>query len=76
MTSKSQAATSGFDGSSEASTTPVTMTPSMAAAPSASGSPRATAIIAPMAPSVATIGATIETLPIRSAEYANWSPMT
>ena len=28
------------------------------------------------APSVATIGATIETLPIRRPAYVHWSPMT
>ncbi len=33
-----------------------------------------TAMTAPMAPSVATIGATIETLPIDSARYVEYRP--
>ena len=40
------------------------------------GSPRAIAISAATAPSVATIGATIETLPMRSAAYVSWRPTT
>ena len=50
------------------------MTANRTAATSDSGSPSATAISAATAPSVATIGATIETLPIVSALYVAYSP--
>ena len=40
------------------------------------GSPRAMEMSAATAPSVATIGATIETLPIRRAAYVSCRPMT
>ncbi len=52
------------------------MTASDTPAMKPSGSPRETAMSAATAPSVATIGATIETLPIRNAAYVSWRPMT
>ena len=52
------------------------MTASISPATKPTGSPRATAMSAATAPSVATIGATIETLPIRSAAYVSWRPTT
>ncbi len=75
-TSKSPAATSVRPGSSVDRTTPTAMTASMRPATTPTGSPSAMAMTAATAPSVATIGATIETLPIRRPAYVHWSPMT
>ena len=62
----------GLDAS--ARTTPTAMTTSTRPAASPIVSPRATAMSAATAPSVATIGATIETLPTVSAVYARLRP--
>jgi hypothetical protein len=70
----SPAGTSGRAGSMVDSTTPTAITASSAAAMRDRASPSAMAISAPMAPSVAMIGATIETLPIVSALYAAYRP--
>src|SRR3954466_13597417 len=58
-----------------ARSTPIATTPSAMASGSATGSPSAIAMTAERAPSVDTIGAAIETLPVPNAEYANSSPM-
>ena len=52
------------------------MTASISPAAMPIASPSATAMSAATAPSVATIGATIETLPMRNAAYVNCSPTT
>ena len=72
--SMSPAGTSGRAGSMADRTTPPAMTASSSAATSVSVSPSATAISAPTAPSVATIGATIETLPMVRALYVSVQP--
>ncbi len=59
--------TSVVERSAEDMTTPVAMTASATPASSPTVSPSAMAMTAATAPSVATIGATIETLPIVSA---------
>ena len=74
--SKSPAGTSARPGSSVDRITPVAMTASISPATMPIVSPSATAMSAATAPSVATIGATIETLPIRNAAYASWRPTT
>ena len=74
--SKSPAGTSARPGSSVDRTTPVAMTTSISPAAMPIVSPSATAMSAATAPSVATIGATIETLPMRNAAYVNCSPTT
>ena len=75
-TSKSPAATSGRARSIDDRTTPTAMTTSMTPAMTPIGSPSATETTAATAPSVETIGATIETLPTRRAAYVSWSPTT
>ena len=75
-TSKSPAGTSLRSGSSVERTTPTTITPSISAAPTLSEAPNRTAMTAPVAPSVATIGATMLTLPTLSAAYVIWSAIT
>src|SRR5947208_5863397 len=57
-------------------TTPTTTTASIAPEPAPRCSPAATAITAAIAPSVDVIGATIPTLPTRSAAYESRSPPT
>ena len=74
--SKSPAGTSARPGSSVDRTTPVAMTASISPAAMPIASPSATAMSAATAPSVATIGATIETLPMRNAAYVNCRPTT
>ena len=61
----------GLDGGED---DPVAMTTRSSAALSTSVSPSATAMSAPTPPSVATIGATIETLPMVRALYVAYSP--
>src|SRR5205823_4944780 len=56
--------------------TPTTTTASIAPEPAPRCSPAATAITAAIAPSVDVIGATIPTLPTRSAAYESRSPPT
>ena len=74
--SVSPAGTSVPDRSMDDRTTPTAMTARMTPAASVTGSPSQIAMTAATAPSVATIGATIDTLPIWRAAYVRPRPPT